>query len=127
MEALQPVESDDAIEVDNNSLVSFPGGCIIAGGKGMAGIETDAATAGKSRAFDDGLQLFEGIAEIRPLAGSRLQKDRAAELRHGGKEFIQCSGDPSDAHRLVISEVRARMHDDLRNTEQRAPFHLIPE
>ena len=74
MKELQPGNTDQAIDLLHQLLVTLQGTDIVAGSKGMAGVQTEAKTPAVETLKRPG-QLLQGGTERGSLAGSILQQD----------------------------------------------------
>ena len=100
---------------------------IVAGGKGVFGVEADAQPVAFFGRVDDVADLLEAVAEIRSLAGGDFQRHSDLEAGAGFVHFVQRLGNRLDAFYFAGADVGAGVGDQVRHVEYFAAFHLVDE
>ena len=97
VEALQPLQPDKAVELRHGVGIALRRGGVVAGGEGVAGIETDREFPWIFRAVDNCSQFLEGPPQVGPLPGGGLDQYLPVELRHFAEELVKGRNYPCQA------------------------------
>ena len=124
------VEGDDTrhpdrgIERCDRPVITGGGAEIVACSEGMLGIETDAQAVAVGRLVEETAEVLEPPADLRPLPGRVLERDRGAEAAAGGQDLAQRARSGPQAGVLAGTTVRSGMRDEVADAEPLAAFEL---
>lgn len=124
--AAQILKADDTVEVGKGLLAGFGAPQVVAGGKGVAGIDADADTGFIFHAIDDGREMLELKAEVAALAGGVF--DHGGDAFGLGQRDIDRFGDARQALLLRdLLQMAAGVEVEQRQPQLLAAGHLIDE
>src|SRR5215208_3775216 len=127
MEGGEQLNADGLIEFRESSLIAFCSSDVVAGGKRVFRVETDAQAVTLSGGVDDVADLFEAIAEIGALTGGDLERHLDLEAGAGFMDFVERSGNGLYPFGFAGADMGAGMGDQIRNSEHFTTFHLVDE
>ena len=90
----------------------------------MAGVHADAQALRFAHAVENIAKVLETIAQVRPLAGRRLQVNHHAQTLGTTVHLVEALRNPYNPALLPGSHVRARMHHQIGNAQRLAPLDL---
>jgi hypothetical protein len=124
MDDLQVFQPYNAIKPGEGLLISCAGTQVIPCREGVASIEADPGGAIDMRT--EPRELFESISDSRSLACGGLQKNGGA-FCHLGENLIQALCYEVQTLLLTRIPVRARVHDEVGETQFQAALHFIAQ
>ena len=121
---LQVAQPHDIIKGLHGRFETLWGSDVVAGAKGMTGIQADTDPVRIFYIGNDGRQVFEDKAHIAPLARGVL--DNGAHATGFGKGHVDGFGNPGQAFFLIdFAQVAARMKVEVFKAQLFTPLHFI--
>src|SRR5207248_7962491 len=124
VEGADGLESEHGVESFESGLEAALVPDVVAGRKGVAGVQAYRNPVGATAQVADRAQFLESAPQARSLAGGGLEQDLAAALV-GGEDAIQ--GVRHVAHPLLRVGVRAGMHHQGRDAQEIGAGKLVGE
>ena len=119
-----PSQADGPVQRLDGFIVLRTGFQGIARREDVTRIDAHRQALRATRAVDDSAQVFEAVAQARPLTRGRFQGDPGGDPGSPPMDFVDRLDDPVQALFLPRSHMRSRMRHDRDDSESLGPFQF---
>ncbi len=127
MEGDDPPDADRGVESGEHRVEAGRRAEVVARGEGVLRVETHAEPLAASGLRAQTAELLEAPADLSPLPGRVLERDRRPEPTAGGENLAQRTRRRADARVVARAAVGPGMRDQVRDAEALAAFELGDE
>ena len=121
------LHTNQIIDFLDRRLPAFRRADIVAGGKKMRRVETNAKTLRLIDFVEHRREVSNAMSETTSLPGCVLQRNPNWRIFRHSENFIQASDDLIEALFFAGSEMRARMQHEKRNAKVRGEVDFLNE